>query len=160
MSVRPAAASSVLPPVLREQGNKKPPDHNRFAPLRDRTPSVSSRPPASPATKRPPEDQLGPEGKAIRIDSETVFGTMENIEKMLAKGRGDMHKAKDVVSKDPGMPASGKEFLGGLASAYDNMADAMEALSTLVSDMCKQKSGGGGGVAVRSRPLQRRRGPR
>jgi hypothetical protein len=70
---------------------------------------------------------------------------MENIEKMLAKGRGDMHKAKDVVSKDPGMPASGKEFLGGLASAYDNMADAMEALSTLVSDMCKQKSGGGEG---------------
>jgi hypothetical protein len=83
-------------------------------------------------------------GKNIRLDIEKVFGTMESMEKMIAKGRDDMTKAKLVVSNDKDMPTSGKEFLGGLASAYDNLADAVEFMASIVVDLCKQKNAGGG----------------
>jgi hypothetical protein len=66
-------------------------------------------------------------GKNIRLDSEKVFGTMESMEKMIAKGRDDMTKAKLVVSNDKDMPTSGKEFLGG-------------------AGLCLRQPGGRGGV--------------
>jgi hypothetical protein len=78
----------------------------------------------------------------MRLENEEVTGTVSILEKMLIKGRDDMAKAKRVVSDDAEMPASGKEFLGGLASAYDNLADAMEVLIKLVVSQSKQKNGG------------------
>jgi hypothetical protein len=63
---------------------------------------------------------------------------METFEKMIAKGRDDMVKAKYVLNKDKEMPACGKEFLGGLASAYDNIVDAVELLGSVVVDMSKR----------------------
>jgi hypothetical protein len=139
MSVKPAAVSSVLPPVLRDQG-KRPPDSNRFAPLagRDRVNSVSgSLPPPSPATKRPPEDQIGPtgNGKNMRMDPSRVFSVMEGVEKMMAKGRDDILRARTALANDKEMSASSKEVLGGLISSNENMADAFELLASIVVDI-------------------------
>jgi hypothetical protein len=75
----------------------------------------------------------------MRVESDKVFGLMENFEKMLAKGKDDMIKAKDVINHDKEMPASGKEFLGGLASAYDNLADAVELFGSVLVDLSKRK---------------------
>jgi hypothetical protein len=143
MSVKPAAVSSVLPPVLRDQG-KRPPDSNRFAPLARANSVSGSLPPPSPATKRPPEDQIGPtgNGKNMRLNPARVFNVMEGVEKMMAKGRDDILKARTALANDKELSASSKEILGGLISSNENMTDAFELLASIVVDI-STKAGNG-----------------
>jgi hypothetical protein len=140
MSVKPVPASSVLPPVLREPGNK-PPDHNRFAVLmeRARTPSVSGKTLTPvPAQKRPStSDDAGPAGKSIRMDNNRIFFVMENVERMLIKGKDDVDKVRRVLAADKDLPPVAKEIFGGMLSAFDNITDAFEAMASVVVDSAK-----------------------
>jgi hypothetical protein len=154
MSVKPVSVSTLLPQGLRDTG-KRPPDSNRFAVLaRDRTPSFGGKlPPPSPATKRPPEDQIGPNGKEIRLDGR-IFGVMEGIEKMIIKGRDDMAKAKVILEKDTEMPKSGKELLGGFASAFEHLADAVEAMASIIVDASAKQPPKGSQVKSNNMPAR------
>jgi hypothetical protein len=144
MATKPTKVSSVLSPTSREPG-KKPPDHNRFAVLMDRSrsPSVSgSLMPPTPARKRPSESDCAeqPAGKSQRMDSNNkVFFVMESLEKMLVKGRDDLGKAKALLSSSKDAGGTNGEVLGGMINAMEYFADAIEALSSVVVDAAKGK---------------------
>jgi hypothetical protein len=71
---------------------------------------------------------------------------MEGVEMMMAKGRDDMCKVRTVLANDKDMPASGKEVLGGLTSAFENMAGVVEMLASIVIDVAnRNRSGNGNG---------------
>jgi hypothetical protein len=136
MSTKPVSVSSILPNV-KEQGNR-PPDSNRFAVLVDRSRSLSvssntSRA-ASPAVKRPHEGESMQRSKEPRVDKSKVFYVMENVEKMMAKGRDDIDKVKKVLLNAKEIPPPLREILGGVVSYMDNMTDAVEALASVVVD--------------------------
>jgi hypothetical protein len=138
MSIKPAAVSSVLPPVLREPGNK-PPDNNRFAVLmnRGRSPSVGGPLTPVPAVKRPSTGGGGPAQKTTRLDNNRVFFVMETVEKMLTKGRDDFLKAKNALRKDKDLPPAAKEILGGIIAGFENISDAVETIASVVVDSAK-----------------------
>jgi hypothetical protein len=132
MSVKPVSVSSILP-TLREPGNR-PPDTNRYAALAcNRSPSVNGRNP-SPAVKRPNDGDLQPNSKEPRIEKAKVFYVMENVEKMLAKGRDDFDKVKKVLLSSPDIPPALREIIGGMVSGMVNVTDAVEALASIVVD--------------------------
>jgi hypothetical protein len=141
MSVKPVSVSTILTPVLREPGNK-PPDYNRFAALADRSrsPSTGRLPPPSPATKRPSDEPPTQQGKSIRLDPSKVFYVMENVEKMMAKGRDDFGKVAKLLSEDKTISPAGKEMIGGLASGMEHMMDALEAMASIVVDSATKQT--------------------
>jgi hypothetical protein len=139
MSIKPAAVSSVLPPVLREPGNKAP-GTNRFAPLVDkgRSLSVSGRTLSpSPAVKRPSSGEGEPAGKNSKRD-DRIFYVMENAEKMISKGRQDLDKARSALIKDKDLSPAVKEVLGGLIAGFEHMTDAIETVASVVVDAAKK----------------------
>jgi hypothetical protein len=140
MSIKPAAVSSVLPQVLREPGNR-PPGTNRFAPLADRgrSASVSGHSPA-PAVKRPHPGGGAPAGKSTKLD-DRVFFVMESAEKMIAKGRHDLDKARSALLKDKDLSPTVKEILGGLIAGFEHMTDAVETVASVLVDSAKKGNG-------------------
>jgi hypothetical protein len=125
MSTKPVSVSAILP-NLREQGNR-PPDSNRFAMLVDRSRSLSvssnTGRAASPSVKRPHDGESMQRSKEPRVDKSKVFYVMENVEKMMAKGRDDIDKVKKVLLNTKDIPPPLREILGGMVSYMDNMTD-------------------------------------
>jgi hypothetical protein len=67
-----------------------------------------------------------------------VFYVMENVEKMICKGRDDIDKAKTVLNNNNDLSKSAKEILGGMLSAFDHFTDGLEALASVVVDYSKR----------------------
>ena len=130
------AAVLATPGDQRDTG-MKPPNSNRFMLLRDRSRSVSVSgrlPSPSPAAKRRAEDEAAKAGKAARIDANSLFLSMEVVEKKIAQGRKAADKLKSSLIKDESCNSFLKEFLGGVIDSLDSMADAVEALSSVAVD--------------------------
>ena len=130
------AAVLATPGDQRDTG-MKPPNSNRFMLLRDRSRSVSVSgrlPSPSPAAKRRAEDEAAKSGKAARIDVNSMFLSMEVVEKKIAQGRKAADKLKSSLIKDESCNSFLKEFLGGVIDSLDSMADAVEALSSVAVD--------------------------
>jgi hypothetical protein len=137
MSVKPVPVSSVLPPVLREPGNK-PSDHNRFAALahaRGQSPSTVGRS-KSPAVKRPASsDDSGQPGKNPRLETVKVFHVMEGVEKLLAKGRDNIDNVKKVLINAKEINPTMKEIFGGMTMNMEHITDAVELLASILVDL-------------------------
>ena len=128
--------------VLSKQGDKqetgiKPSNSNRFMLLCDRSRSVSVSgrlPSPSPATKRRAEEEAAKSGKSARIDRNTIFLSMETVEKNISQGRRTVEKLKSSLASDESCNSFLKEFLGGVVDSLDAMANSVEALASVIVD--------------------------
>ena len=64
----------------------------------------------------------------------SLFLSMEVVEKKIAQGRKAADKLKSSLIKDESCNSFLKEFLGGVIDSLDSMADAVEALSSVAVD--------------------------
>jgi hypothetical protein len=85
------------------------------------------------------------------VEKGKVFFVMENVEKMLVKGRDDVVKVKKLMLDCPEIPQVMREILGGIISSIDNVTDAVEAVASVVVDVCA-----GGPEITAGHPSKRR----
>jgi len=142
MSIKPVAMATVLGGLDpgREPGRRNP-NANRFAVLRDRSSSLTGRPPP-PLTpvKRAREGEDGPAEKAPRLEGGNLFQAMEAVQHKIRKGKETLEAVQSGLAKAVGLDPGLADILGGLVCALGAVAGAVESIASAVVDMGAAKS--------------------
>ena len=113
---------------------------NRFEILRDRSSSINERPPRSPSTKRPLDDNYIPDGKVPRTGTNPIFAAMVSVEVKIEKMKDTFCKTKALLEKAALTSPMG-ELLGGIMDSLEAIIDTQETLSSALVDSGKSAGG-------------------